>query len=292
MSTVLQFLEVTFTPLVFIFTVASLFVMGLQVKMDEVIAAFKNKKSIALILVWGWVLGPALAYLIVWALPLAEPFVIGLLLFCMAPAAPFLPLLVERAKGDMSFAAALVPLVAVGTVVFMPLMGPLLVKGVSITTWMLAKPLLLTILLPLVIGAAVRHYVETAAIKIIPAVNVIAKLTTLAVIVWAAVIYGREMLATAGSFALLSMIVFMVVMGLITYRFGFGLKRNQRSVMSLGMLTRNGSVVLIATLSIPNVDPLIITYVVMFVLWTGVIGVIAARIFGKLAGETVAGNTA
>jgi BASS family bile acid:Na+ symporter len=292
MSTVLQFLEVTFTPLVFIFTVASLFVMGLQVKMDEVIAAFKNKKSIALILVWGWVLGPALAYLIVWALPLAEPFVIGLLLFCMAPAAPFLPLLVERAKGDMSFAAALVPLVAVGTVVFMPLMGPLLVKGVSITTWMLAKPLLLTILLPLVIGAAVRHYAETAAIKIIPAVNVIAKLTTLAVIVWAAVIYGREMLATAGSFALLSMIVFMVVMGLITYRFGFGLKRNQRSVMSLGMLTRNGSVVLIATLSIPNVDPLIITYVVMFVLWTGVIGVIAARIFGKLAGETVAGNTA
>jgi BASS family bile acid:Na+ symporter len=278
--------------LVFIFTVASLFVMGLQVKMDEVIAAFKNKKGMALILVWGWVVGPALAYLIVWALPLAEPFVIGLLLFCMAPAAPFLPLLVERAKGDMSFAAALVPLVAVGTVVFMPLMGPLLVKGVSITTWMLAKPLLLTILLPLVIGAAVRHYVETAAIKIIPAVNVIAKLTTLAVIVWAAVIYGREMLATAGSFALLSMIVFMVVMGLITYRFGFGLKRNQRSVMSLGMLTRNGSVVLIATLSIPNVDPLIITYVVMFVLWTGVIGVIAARIFGKLAGETVAGNTA
>jgi BASS family bile acid:Na+ symporter len=292
MSTVLQFLEVTFTPLVFIFTVASLFVMGLQVKMDEVIAAFKNKKGMALILVWGWVAGPALAYLIVWALPLAEPFVIGLLLFCMAPAAPFLPLLVERAKGDMSFAAALVPLVAVGTVVFMPLMGPLLVKGVSITIWMLAKPLLLTILLPLVIGAAVRHYAETAAIKIIPAVNVIAKLTTLAVIVWAAVIYGREMLATAGSFALLSMIVFMVVMGLITYRFSFGLKRNQRSVMSLGMLTRNGSVVLISTLSIPNVDPLIITYVVMFVLWTGVIGVIAAIILGKLAGKTVAGNTA
>jgi BASS family bile acid:Na+ symporter len=104
----------------------------------------------------------------------------------------------------MSFAGALVPLVAVGTVVFMPLMGPLLVKGVSISIWMLAKPLLLTILLPLVIGAAVRHYAETVATKIIPAVNLIAKLTTLAVIVWAAVIYGQEMLATAGSFALLS----------------------------------------------------------------------------------------
>jgi BASS family bile acid:Na+ symporter len=190
----------------------------------------------------------------------------------------------------MSFAGALVPLVAVGTVVFMPLMGPLLVKGVSISIWMLAKPLLLTILLPLVIGAAVRHYAETVATKIIPAVNLIAKLTTLAVIVWAAVIYGQEMLATAGSFALLSMVVFMVVMGLITYRFGFGMEQNQRSVMSLGMLTRNGSVVLISALSIPNVEPGTITYVVMFVLGTGVLGVIAAIILGKQAEKAVAEN--
>jgi BASS family bile acid:Na+ symporter len=292
MSTIMQFLDVTFTPLVFIFTVASLFVMGLQVRMDEVVAALKNKKFLALILVWGWVLGPALGYLIARVLPLAEPYVIGMLLFCMAPAAPFLPLLVERARGDMSFAGALVPLVAVGTVVFMPLMAPLLVKGVSISIWLLAKPLLLTILLPLVIGTAIRHYAETVATKIIPAVNLIAKLTTLMTIVWAAVLYYREMLATVGSLALLSMTVFMVVMGWITYRFGFGLKQNQRSVMSLGMLTRNGSVVLISTLSIPNVEPGTITYVVMFVLGTGVIGVIAAILLGKQAGETVAGNTA
>jgi BASS family bile acid:Na+ symporter len=191
----------------------------------------------------------------------------------------------------MSFAGAMVPLVAVGTVVFMPLMGPLLVKGVSISIWMLAKPLLLTILIPLVIGTAIRHYAETVATKIIPAVNLIAKLTTLMTIVWAAVIYGEEMLATAGSFALLSMVVFMAVMGLVTYRFGFGLKQNQRSVMSLGMLTRNGSVVLISALSIPNVEPGTITYVVMFVLGTGVIGVIAAIILGKLAGKTAAANT-
>jgi BASS family bile acid:Na+ symporter len=237
------------------------------------------------------VVGPALSLLIVWVLPLAEPHVIGMLLFCMAPAAPFLPLLVERARGDMSFAGALVPLVAVGTVVFMPLMGPLLVKGVSITIWMLAKPLLLTILLPLIIGVAFRHYAETAATRIIPAVNVIAKLTTLAVIVWAAVIYGEEMLATAGSFALLSMTVFMVVMGLITYRFSFGLKQNQRSVMSLGMLTRNGSVVLISALSIPNVEPGVITYVIMFVLGTGVFGLIAAILLSKFAGKTDAGAT-
>ena len=64
MSAVMQFLETTFGPLVFVFTVANLAAMGLQVRMPEVAAALRNKKSLALIFVWGWVAGPAFGYLI------------------------------------------------------------------------------------------------------------------------------------------------------------------------------------------------------------------------------------
>ena len=291
MSEIIQFLEVTFGPLVVIFTASNLAVMGLLSNMPDVIAGFKNKKSIALILVWGWVLGPVLGLLIAWVLPLAEPFVIGLLLLTLAPCAPFLPLMVPKARGDMSFAGALVPLVAVATVVLTPLMAPLLIKGVTLSAWSLAKMLLLSMLLPLIVGAALQHYAGIVANKIFPAVNVIAKLSTLGTVVYALVLYWQQMLETAGSFGLLSMTIFMVVIGLITYRFGFGLKQNQRSVMSLGMLSRNGAVVLLAALAIPNVDPLVVTYVIMFILWSFVIAAIAARMFGKLAGVTVAGNT-
>jgi len=80
-------------------------------------------------------------------------------------------------------------------------------------------------------------------------------------------------------------------MGLVSYRFGFGLKQNQRSVMALGMLTRNFAAVLAAVLTVPNLDPLVITMIVMWVLWSIVLSAVAARIFGKQAGETVAGNT-
>ena len=292
MSEIMQFLEATFTPLVLIFTVSNMVAMGLQVKMPEVIAQSKNKKTLALILVWGWVLGPALGYLIAWVLPLAEPYVIGLLLYSLAPCAPFIPVMVGKARGDVSFAAALVPIVAIATVVFMPLMAPLMIKGLTISPWDLAKVLLMYILIPLALGAAILHYAELVATKILPAVNVIAKISTVLVGVCGAVVYAREMIATVGSFALLSTIIFMVVMGLITYLFGFGLKQNQRSVMSLGMLTRNGSVVLIAAVAIPNVDPVLITYIIMFILASVVVAAIAARIFGKQAGETVAGNTA
>jgi BASS family bile acid:Na+ symporter len=283
MSEIMQFLETILSPLILLFTVSNLAVMGLQAKMPEVIAALKKKKSMALIFVWGWVLGPTLAYLITRVLPLAEPYVIVLLLASLAPCAPFLPPMVEKARGDIGFAGAFVPLVAVGTVLFMPLIAPLLIKGVTISAAVLAKPLFLTILLPLVIGAAIRHFAGTAATKIFPAAKGFALLTTLGMIVTLSVLYFREMLDTAGSFALLSMTIFMVGMGLITYRFGFGLKQNQRSVMALGMGTRNFAAVFVAVLTIPNADPRILTMAVMWVLWSVVLAAIGARIFGKQA---------
>jgi BASS family bile acid:Na+ symporter len=168
-------------------------------------------------------------------------------------------------------------------------MAPLLIKGLTISTWALAKPLLLTILLPLIIGAAVRYFADAVAAKIFPAVKLIALLSTLLTIVWCLVLYGQAMLDTAGSLALLSMTLFMVGMGLITYRFGFSLKQAERSVMALGMGTRNIAAVLAGALAIPNADPRIVTMVVMWTLWSVVLAVIAARIFAKQAGRAGGG---
>lgn len=291
MNAVIQFLEATFGSLVFVFTVSNLAAMGLQVQVPQVIAALQNKKSLALIFVWGWVLGPALAYLITRALPLAEPYVIVMLLASLAPCAPFLQQMVGKASGDIGFAGALIPLVAIGTVVLMPLMAPFLIQGLTISTWALAKPLLLTILLPLVIGAVLRHRADTVATKIFPAVKKLAGLSTLLTIVWCLVLYGRGMLDTAGSFALLSMTLFMVGMALITYRFGFGMKQNQRSVMALGMGTRNVAAVLAAALAIPDADPRIVVMVIMWTLWSVVLAVIGARIFARRAAK-IAGAVA
>ena len=265
--------------------------MGLQVKMPEVIAALKNKKAMALIFVWGWVLAPALGYLITWVLPLAEPFEIAVLLSSLAPCAPIVPLMVVRARGDMSFAGAFIPLVMIGAVVFIPLIGPLMVKGLTVSSGDLAKPLFVTIFLPLAIGAAARHYAEAAATKIFPAVNVFARLVTLLMIVVAFVLFAQPMLDTVGSFALLAATIHVVGMGLITYRFGFGLKQSQRSVMALGNGTRNLAAILATAFAIPNVDPRIITMIILWGLWSFVLAAIAARVFAKQAGETVAGDT-
>jgi BASS family bile acid:Na+ symporter len=281
MSAFMQFLEITLNPLVLVFTVSNLAAMGLQVKMPDVMAALKNKKALTLIFVWGWVLGPVVGFLITKLLPLDEPYVIVVLLCSLAPCAPFLQQMVGKANGDAGFAGALIPLVALGTVVFMPIMAPYLIKGLTISAWALAKPLLLTILLPLIIGAAIRHYADQGATKIFPAVKGLALISTLLTVIACLVLYGKSMLDTAGEFALLAMTIFMVGVAIITYLFGFGLKQNQRSVMALGMGTRNIAAVFAAALAIPDADPRIMVMVIMWTLWSVVLAAIAARIFLK-----------
>jgi BASS family bile acid:Na+ symporter len=281
MSAFMQFLETTLNPLILVFTLSNLAAMGLQVKVPDLLAAFQNKKALVLIFVWGWILGPAFGFLITKILPLDEPYVIVVLLTSLAPCAPFLQQMVGKANGDVGFAGALIPLVALGTVVFMPLMAPILIKGLTISAWALAKPLLLTILLPLTIGAAIRHYADQRATRIFPAVKGLALISTLLTVIWCLTLYGKSMLNTAGEFALLAMTIFMVGIAIITYLFGFGLKQNQRSVMSLGMGTRNIAAVFAAALAIPNADPRIMVMVIMWTLWSVVLAAIAARVFLK-----------
>ena len=292
MSAVMQFLQNTLQPVVLIFTVSNLAAMGLQVRMPQVVTALKNRRAIALIFIWGWIVGPTYAYLITKALPLAEPFALVVLLASLAPCAPILQQVVGKARGDIGFAGAFIPVVAVSTVVLMPLLAPVLIKGLTVSTAALAKPLLLTILLPLVIGAVIRHYADKAATKIFPAVKGLAFLSTLACIVWCLTLYGRGMINTAGELALLSMTLFMVGMALITYRFSFGLRQNQRSVMAMGMGAQNGAAIFAAVFAMPSPDQRTIVMTVMWVLWSTILAPIFARIFAKLAGKAEAGGQA
>jgi len=283
MNAVMQFLQNTLQPVVLVFTVSNLAAMGLQVRMPQVVTALKNKRAIALIFIWGWILGPIYGYALTKVLPLAEPFALVVLLACLAPCAPILQQMVGKARGDIGFAGAFIPVVTLGTVVLMPLMAPVLIKGLTVSAAALAKPLLLTILLPLVIGAAIRHFADTAATKIFPAIKGLAVISTLACIAWCLLLYGRGMIDTAGQLALLSMTLFMVGMTVITYRFSFGLKQNQRSVMAMGMGAQNGAAIFAAVFAMPSPDQRTVVMVVMWVLWSTILAPVFARIFAKLA---------
>jgi len=285
MEAITQFCENYMNPLVLVFTVLNLLSMGLQVNIPKVLKKLSHIKIVLLILFWGWVVGPALGYLIIYTLPMAEPFANVILLTSLAPCAPFLPLVVDKAKGEVDFAGALIPLAALGTVIFMPLMAPYMITGISISAMALAKPLIITILIPLLIGAILKTYTEQLADKLFGPVKKLAGLSTLLTVIFCLIIYTDEMIETAGSFALLSMTIFMVVLGALAYQFGFGLQQSERSVMSLGLGTRNIAAVFAAVLAIPDGDPRMMAMVVMWTLWSVVLALVFAKFFGKQADQ-------
>ena len=265
-----------------IYCVANLGSMGLELNLPEMVKSLRSITLVLLTLVWSWVVGPAFAYLLTKILPLSEPHTIGLLLFSLAPTAPALPLLVRKAHADMDVSAAIMPLAVIGTVVMMPLMAPMLIAGVSVSSWALAKQLILSVLLPLVIGVGIKVYAKQVADKIFPAVKKLAGITTLALLVFTLVLYGRELLSALGSYAIAAQVLFVLVMGLASYAFGFGLKQEQRSALALGVCSRNGGAMFVAFTTFANPDPnvlvmLLLAVPVPFVVWLALARFFASR---------------
>jgi bile acid:Na+ symporter, BASS family len=292
MNEFMHFLEKAFNPVVFVFAVSNLASMGLQVKIGDALAKMRDVRFLVLFFVWGWVVGPVLGYLITRILPLDTPYAAVMLMTSLAPCAPFLPPMIGRARGDVAFGGAFIPLATVGTVILMPLLAPLMIKGVSVSSWALAKPLIISVLIPLIVGTVIRTYASKVADKIFKPVKLIAGLSTLLTILICIVVFGQRILNTAGSYALLSMTVFMLVLGFLSYRFGFGLKQSERSVMGLGMGTRNITAALLGVYAIPNADPRMVAMVILWTLWSFVLARIISPFLGKLADKTGAGGEA
>ncbi len=130
------------------YSVANLGSMGLELNLHETTRSLRSVRVLALTLGWSWLVGPAIAVLLTKVLPMEQPYAVGLLIFGLAPTAPMLPILIRRARADMSLAAAIMPLAVVSTVILMPLLAPLLIPGLTLSSWDIGKPLLLTVLLP------------------------------------------------------------------------------------------------------------------------------------------------
>lgn len=277
-------IETWFNLTVVVFTVASLMAGGLECNLKDAIKSLRSLKLIAPTLIWGWIVGPAVAWLLIQVLPLSDGHAAGLMLASLAPIAPFLPLAAAKARGDLTFTGAYILLGTVATVVLMPLMAPLLIKGITLSVWPLAKPLIALVLIPLLIGVAINAYKPAVAIRIFPFVKKIGGIFLLLCLATTLWIYGKEMLTTIGSFAPGAWILFMVLMAILPYVIGFRLDQSQKSVIALGMSSRNISAGFVAFFGISNPPDGMFLMVLLVVPLHVVIGLIAAPpLFARLA---------
>ncbi|MDD1696347.1 MAG: hypothetical protein LUQ54_05560, partial [Methanoregula sp.] len=120
---------------VLVFVITSMLGMGFSLTIPQIIAPLRNTRLVLMSLAANFIIVPILVLLIAWAVPLSEGLQIGLILTGMAAGAPFLPKLVQVAKGDMAFAAGLMVLMMVVTVAYLPIVLPFVLTGVQVNPW-------------------------------------------------------------------------------------------------------------------------------------------------------------
>jgi bile acid:Na+ symporter, BASS family len=234
-----DFLQLVFKFSLIIFMVGNLLAMGLQLRVSDAIVPLKSVRFVFATLIASFVFSPALAFAVTRVIPMERPYAIGILLLGLAPAAPFLPLAVKNAKGDLAAAAGLMLLASLGTIIVMPLGVPLIAPGMSASAWRIARPLLFLIFLPLAVGLGVKYRLPDTADWLYRYVKVITGVGTIVFLGVVLVLNFHGFIGAIGSRAFLAQLLFVPGLTVGGYWIGAGLPREQRSVMSLGICTRN-----------------------------------------------------
>jgi BASS family bile acid:Na+ symporter len=234
-----EFLNVAFEVTYIIFMVGNLAGMGLQLAIADAIVPLRSPRFVLVTLLICFVFGPIFAYAITLVVPMARPYVVGMLLGGLAPSAPYLPLTVQIARGDLAAAASLMLLAAAGTVAIMVVGVPFVAPDLSVNAWSVAKPLLLLMLIPLAVGLLIKHRWPALADKLYPPVKIITNIGTVLFLVVAVALHYELMLGAVGSGAFTAQMLFAAGLALGGYWLTPGLSRERKIVLSLASCSRN-----------------------------------------------------
>jgi BASS family bile acid:Na+ symporter len=227
-----------------VFVVTSMLAMGMSLTIAQIGQPLRNVRLVVLALLANFVLVPALAYGIAAIIPIDDSLRTGLIVLATAGGAPFLPKLVQVARGPIALGVGVMVLLMVVTIVYLPIVLPLLLPGVQVDPWAIAQSLVVLMLVPLAIGLLIRANAADTAAEYGP---IFTKASSLAIVVLMVVGLGLSarnilgFLGTGGIVALLLFVLGSLVIGTVLG----GRDPGVRSVLGLGTAQRNVSAALV-----------------------------------------------
>ncbi|MGI9667174.1 MAG: bile acid:sodium symporter family protein [Acidimicrobiia bacterium] len=226
------------------FVLSSMLAMGMSLTVPQIIAPLKNVKLVAIALAVNFVAIPLLVVGIQAVMDLDQDIYTGLLLMATAAGAPFLPKLAQGAKGNIAFSVGLMVLLMVTTIIYMPIVLPLLIGEVDINPWDIARSLILAMLLPLGIGLLMNARWSDMAKGLQPHMAAASTYSIVLMLIGAIVLQWQQIVSLIGTGGLLAIMIFLLVALVLGY-FAGGADPRTRSVMGLGTAQRNLSAALV-----------------------------------------------
>lgn len=223
---------------VLVFLVGSMLGMGLNLTPQAITTPLKDGKLVLLSLVLNFVVAPVFAWLLTAVFPLDRGYAIGLLLLGGAAGAPFIPKLVETARGDLTLAIAVMTLLTAGTMLFMPLALPLMVPGLQASPWQIARPLVLFIVAPMVVGMLLKAQTPATAALLAPIAVQAGNIALLVLFVLLVGMNTTALIGVVGSGAIFAAAIYIAGLFVAGWLLG-GSDRNLCGTLGLGTAARN-----------------------------------------------------
>ena len=238
-----------------VFVICTMLNVGLTQKLSAIAAHLKNWPFVLKMLAANFVFAPLLMIVVLSFAPFDPPLKAGLLIFSLGAGAPFLIKLTQTAEHELSLGAAVMMLLMVVTVVYMPAVLPRVLTGISVDAMAIAKALLIQMLLPIAVGMLIAHLLPSLTKKLQPWVAWFGNLAMYAMVVVTLVGYFPNLIKIIGTGAFLVGLLFVAAAFGLGYLAGWG-KDHLEDIGGLGTAQRNtaaGVIVAIQNFKDPNV---------------------------------------
>jgi bile acid:Na+ symporter, BASS family len=227
-----------------IFVISTMLNVGLTQKLSDIIEHLKNYPFVIKMLIANFVAAPLVMLLMLYFAPFEPTLKAGLLIFSLCAGAPFLIKLTQMAEQEVSLGAAVMVMLMLVTVAYVPILLPLILSGLTVDAGAIAKTLGLQMLLPIIVAMLAVQLLPGLARKVQPWIGWLGNITLYALIAATLIGYSVNMLGIVGTGAILVGLIFVLAAFGMGYLTGAG-KDHLEDVGGLGTAQRNTAAAMI-----------------------------------------------
>lgn len=267
-----------------IFVFFTMFNVGLTQDMEDITEYLKKWKFHTRVVLANYIIGPIIAYLLIQVFSLETPIAVGLLIFSMCAGAPFMIKLVNLSGNDVALGASLMLVLVLMSVIYVPIMLPLVSEEITVDAWGLFTNLFRQLVIPVILGAAVKYFFTQFSETIQPWVAKLGSISLWIVIIGTMVGNAEGMIDLAGGGTILAGVLFILGITVVGYFSGGKDDQNHlREVAAIGSGQRNTAAsMLIAANNFPQVPEIF-----LFITVVNMIGILIHLVLTRMMSKNV-----
>jgi BASS family bile acid:Na+ symporter len=261
-----SFLTHALTPVILIYVISGMLALGLSQTVKQIIDPLKNVRITISAIVASYIIIPILAASIARLFGLEPTLRYGLVLLAMAAGAEIGPIFTAKSNANVSLAGGILALSIPITIIYLPFMIGVFLPDVEVDVKHIVLKLVLTIVVPLLLGLFIRSRFEKAAHVAEKYLHKISLLFVVLLLLTLIGLYYKPFISLFGTYTLLAALIYIVAAFGIGYLLGWP---ERGTMLAMGYMhgARNASVAVIVASSAfsdqPNVMLMIVTVVIL-----------------------------